>query len=116
MAIKKIIGKVDGSEIIFRKDSSGLWSATVPKDMGGEYVVEIKAYDEAGNYAYSASMLFIVDPSTLEVKFIPLQYSYRFLDKNYNKKMIAQEFAYREVVSSFRSKVLPHNFTAKVVS
>ena len=115
MALKKIIGKVDGSEIIFRKDSSGLWSATVPKDMGGEYVVEIKAYDEAGNYAYSASMLFIVDPSSLQVQFIPLNFAYKTINKEYKERVAVAEYVYYENRSEFDFKELPHQYKMEVV-
>lgn len=116
MAISIIVGKVDGAEIIFRKDSNGSWNATVPRDLDGEYIVEVKAYDEAGNQAYSASMLFIVDPATLQVNMIPLNFAYRFLDEKFNEKMIVSEFAYREVKSDFDFKKVESNFIFKVVS
>ncbi|MEC1744105.1 PF13754 domain-containing protein [Schinkia azotoformans] len=95
MAIVKIVGQVDGEDIIFSLNPDGDWIATVPKALDGEYVVEVKAYDEAGNMSYSSSMLFTVDPATLEVEFIPLQYAYKTFENDpYSKKIIVSEFAY----------------------
>ncbi|WP_458412790.1 PF13754 domain-containing protein [Schinkia sp. CFF1] len=117
MAIVKIVGHVDSVEIIFRLNTEGDWIATIPKDLDGEYVVEVNAYDEAGNMSYASSMLFVVDPSTLKVEFVPLSYAYKTIDDEvYSEKILVSDFAYYEVKSSFNFKELPQNFAAKVVS
>lgn len=117
MAIVKMVGQADGAEIIFRLNDERDWIATIPKDLDGEYVVEIKAYDEAGNQAYASSMLFIVDPATLEVQVIPINYAYKTLEhEDFNNKTVISEFVYHEVRNSFEFKEQPQNFAAKVVS
>ena len=45
--IKQIIGTVDGSDIVLKADSAGLWTATVPAKPNGEYVVALWAEDDA---------------------------------------------------------------------
>jgi hypothetical protein len=116
MAISKMVGAIDGNEIIFRKDSSGFWTAAVPKDLSGEFIVEVIAYDDAGNQAYSSNMLFIVDPYQLGVQIMPLEYAYRVLDENFNKKSIVSEYAYYVTDSIYKFKELPAKYTFKVVS
>ena len=115
MAIVRMVGNVDGKEIIFSKDSGGFWSAAVPKDMKGEYIVEVLAYDEAGNVAYSASMIFIVDPFTLEVKMVPVQFASRVLNEGYKKKTAVSDYVYHVSGSHFKYKEISSNFTFRVV-
>ena len=50
--ITKVIGKVDGKEVIFERAEGDLWNTTVPLDLDGMYVVEVTAYDDAENVAY----------------------------------------------------------------
>lgn len=115
MAIVRMVGNVDGNELVFSKDSGGFWSAAVPKHMNGEYVVEVLVYDEAGNVAYSAGMLFIVDPFTLEVKMVPIQFASRVVDDGYKKKPVISDYVYHVCGSHFKYQELPSNFTYRVV-
>lgn len=65
--VEKMIGKADGFEIIFTPQE-GLWKATVPRKIdSGNYNVEIRAYDSAGNESYIATVLFTVDPSGISI-------------------------------------------------
>ncbi len=47
--MQKVIGKVDGREVIYERSTGDKWTVTVPLDLDGMYVVEVTAYDEAGN-------------------------------------------------------------------
>lgn len=116
MAIVKMVGKVGGNAIIFSRDGSGFWMAAVPKDINGEFIVEVIAFDEAGNEAYSSSMLFIVDASALSVKIIPLQFAYKVLDSEYKEKLSLSDFVFYSSNSDFKFKKMPAKFTARVVS
>lgn len=65
--VEKMVGKADGFEIIFTPHG-GLWKATVPRKIdSGNYNVEIRAYDEAGNESYLATVLYTVDPSGISI-------------------------------------------------
>ena len=65
--VEKIIGRADGFEIVFSQEG-GLWVATVPRKIdSGNYNVEIRARDEAGNESYLATVLCTVDPSGISI-------------------------------------------------
>lgn len=81
--VAKVIGKVDGSEVIYEKGEGGKWTVTVPSDLDGMYVVEVTAYDEAGNSAYCTKMLLIVDPATLCVSLVPYEYIVEVVQDDY---------------------------------
>ena len=63
--VTKVIGKVDGKEVVFERAEGDLWNTTVPLDLDGMYVVEVTAYDDAENVAFCTKILLIVDPTTL---------------------------------------------------
>ena len=73
--VTKVIGKVDGQEVIYERSEGDLWKVTVPLDLDGMYVIEVSAYDEAGNISFCTKMLLIVDPATLCAKLISLDYT-----------------------------------------
>lgn len=50
--VTKVIGKVDGQEVIYERSEGDLWKVTVPLDLDGMYVIEVSAYDEAGNISF----------------------------------------------------------------
>lgn len=81
--VAKVIGKVDGSEVIYEKGEGDKWTVTVPSDLDGMYVVEVTAYDEAGNSAYCTKMLLIVDPATLCVSLVPYEYIVEVVPDDY---------------------------------
>ena len=55
--VTKVIGKVDGKEVVFEHAEGDLWNITVPLDLDGIYVVEVTAYDDAGNVAFCTKIL-----------------------------------------------------------
>lgn len=74
MAVARVFGQVDGVEIILEPKEGNRWEVPVPFDEDGEYVVEILAEDEAGNRAYMAKMLFVVNTAQLCAHIIPLPF------------------------------------------
>lgn len=97
MAVSRVIGTVDGADVILNHKEGNRWEVPVPFDEDGEYVVEIMAEDEAGNRAYMAKMLFVVNRALLRAHVIPLPY-------------------YAElVVDRYRVELLPEKFLAEVV-
>lgn len=81
--ITKVIGKVDGQEVVYERSDGDKWTVTVPSDLDGMYVVEVTAYDEAGNSAYCTKMLLIVDPATLCVSLVPYEYIVEVVQDDY---------------------------------
>lgn len=84
MAIARVFGRVDGSEIVMEQAQGEIWSVPVPLDQDGEYVVEIIAEDEAGNRTYRAKMLYTVDAGNICIHALPLpKYIFELLQAPY---------------------------------
>ncbi|MCM3789412.1 Ig-like domain repeat protein [Domibacillus indicus] len=115
MAVVRMTGEIDGTSIIFSKDKSGTWVAPVPLNLDGEFIVEVTAYDEAGNMAYSTAMLFAIDPSTLSAQVIPLNYVYKVGDDPFACTVISSDFAFYVVDPHMQHAELPQNFSVRVV-
>lgn len=81
--VTKVIGKVDGQEVIYERGEGDKWTATVPLDLDGMYVVEVTAYDNAGNIAFCTKMLLIVDPATLCVQLMAYDYMVEVVQNEY---------------------------------
>lgn len=81
--VTKVIGKVNGQQVIYEREEGDKWIVTVPFDLDGMYVIEVTAYDEAGNIAYCTKMLLIVDPATLCVSLVPYEYTVEVVPDNY---------------------------------
>lgn len=81
--VTKVIGKVDGQEVVYERSDGDKWTVTVHSDLDGMYVVEVTAYDEAGNSAYCTKMLLIVDPATLCVSLVPYEYIVEVVQDDY---------------------------------
>lgn len=96
--IVKVSGKIDGKEVIFEKADGDQWSVMVPYDLDGMYVVELTAENEAGNIAYCTKMLLIVDPATLYVKLVPLDYMVEVISEDYKVTVIPEDYAVEEIL------------------
>lgn len=81
--VTKVIGKVDGQEVIYERGEGDKWIITVPLELDGMYVVEVTAYDDADNIAFCAKMLLIVDPATLCVSLVPYEYIVEVVQDDY---------------------------------
>ena len=72
--VAKLIGTVNGQEIIFDHQGGDTWTCTFPASGTYETVVELKAFDEAGNFCYTAKYCLLLDLNALVVKLLPLNY------------------------------------------
>ena len=90
--IVKVSGKVDGQDVIFERSEGNQWNITVPYDLDGMYVIEVTAENDAGNVAYCTKMLLIVDPATLCVKLVPLDYMVEVVPEEYETHIIPEDY------------------------
>lgn len=73
--VARVVGTVDNREIVFSyNQTTGRWETAVPRDLDGTYVVDLWAYDEAGNASYAATVLFTVDMELLHFNMKMLKY------------------------------------------
>ena len=73
--ITQVWGTLGSSKIIFNKTDGNIWKVTVPFMESGEYIVALYAVDEAGNQAYMARILYVVDLEKLRYEIKMLDYS-----------------------------------------
>lgn len=98
MAVARVFGQVDGVEIVLEPKEGNRWEVPVPFDEDGEYAVEILAEDEAGNRAYMAKMLFVVNTAQLCVHMIPMPFYGKLLaDRRYTATLRPKHY-YGELI------------------
>lgn len=68
--VTRVVGEVNGSSIIFTKTYGESWAAKVPLSEDGEWVVSLYAYDDAGNSAYLAKILYAVTGHELTIRLL----------------------------------------------
>lgn len=74
--VVKVWGTVNSEEIVFYLDQeTGLWECVIPQVDDGEYIIDLYAIDEAGNKAYTATILYTVDSKHLRFEFSILKVS-----------------------------------------
>lgn len=73
----KLTGKIEGQQVAFelvrQEGRTSVFSAEVPSNLDGEYVVELTAEDDAGNIAFICKYLVTIDLTNLCVHLMPLQ-------------------------------------------
>lgn len=113
--VVKVSGKIDGKEVIFERAEGDRWNATVPYDLDGMYVVELTAENDAGNIAYCTKMLLIVDPATLCVKLVPLDYMVEVVPEEYETHIIPEDYLVEVMEEQYQVATLPDLFYVEVV-
>ncbi len=113
--IVKVSGKVDGQDVIFERSEGNQWNITVPYDLDGMYVIEVTAENDAGNVAYCTKMLLIVDPATLCVKLVPLDYMVEVVLEEYETHIIPEDYLVEVMEEQYQVATLPDLFYVEVV-
>ena len=113
--IVKVSGKVDGQDVIFERSEGNQWNITVPYDLDGMYVIEVTAENDAGNVAYCTKVLLIVDPATLCVKLVPLDYMVEVVPEEYETHIIPEDYLVEVMEEQYQVATLPDLFYVEVV-
>ena len=113
--IVKVSGKVDGQDVIFERSEGNQWNITVPYDLDGMYVIEVTAENDAGNVAYCTKMLLIVDPATLCVKLVPLDYMVEVVPEENETHIIPEDYLVEVMEEQYQVATLPDLFYVEVV-
>lgn len=71
--VDKVIGKSSDLELVFEKCEDDKWKIVVPRNVFGQYYLDVYAIDQAGNQTFIAKALFEVDPFSLCYKFRMLE-------------------------------------------
>ena len=81
--VVKLVGKVNGQDIIFERQDGDWWRATVPRTLNGVYIVELTATDDTGNTAFCAKYIVTIDVAALCVHLEPYPYRAELLRHNF---------------------------------
>lgn len=69
--VVRLEGKVQGQDIIFKHVKGGDWEAVIPKNLTGIYIIELTAYDDNGNTAFTTRYILTVDLDALCIHLEP---------------------------------------------
>ena len=90
--VVRLIGKVEGQDVIFTRLKGDIWTAEVPAQKSGRYVMELTAFDEAGNIAYCTDVLFSYDATAMKFTIEPLPYQCTYINDNYFSELSESSF------------------------
>lgn len=66
--VVRLEGKVQGQDVIFDRVQGDDWETVIPPSLNGVYIVELTAYDDAGNMAYTARYILTIDLTSIHAK------------------------------------------------
>lgn len=96
----KLTGKIEGQPVAFelvrQEGRASVFTAEVPANLDGEYVVELTAEDDAGNIAFICKYLVTIDLTNLCVHLMPLQ-DYVLIDQDLGYEMEDVSGIYRMI-------------------
>lgn len=96
----KLTGKIEGRPVAFelvrQEGRASVFTAEVPANLDGEYVVELTAEDDAGNIAFICKYLVTIDLTNLCVHLMPLQ-DYVLIDQDLGYEMEDVSGIYRMI-------------------
>lgn len=72
--VVRVEGIVNRDPIIFSRLVGDQWTARAPSNISGTYVLEMIAYDEAGNIAHISKYIMMYDPINMCACLIPCPY------------------------------------------
>lgn len=90
--VVKLIGKVDGKDVVFARTEGNIWKVNIPVQRSGKYVLELTAYDEAGNMAYVTDVLFTFDVYSMRIVIEPMPYICEAADPNYRAECVGSDY------------------------
>ncbi len=89
--VVRLIGKVESQDVIFTRSKGDIWTAEIPAQKSGRYVMELTAFDEAGNIAYCTDVIFTYDVTAMKFTIEPLPYQCTIIDNYYEIDFAKQD-------------------------
>lgn len=110
-----LTGKIDGAAINFKNVEGDMWQATIPPSLNGAYIVELTAVDEAGNIAYVAEYIVVVDLSTMHVSLQLSPYFSEKMNDKYERNFKVSDFYAEFSERRYEKRFDLSNYYAKIV-
>ena len=96
--VVRLTGNVNGETVLFQRIGGDVWETTVPSSIDGVYVVDMTAYDEAGNEAFWAKYILTVDLASLCAHLYRHPYQAEILECDYVAALCECEIYCAEVL------------------
>ena len=90
--VARVEGIVNGDPVIFQRTTGDQWEAQVPASLNGTYVLEMTAYDEAGNIDHISRYLLMYDPINLCASLLPYPYYTEQIESNYSADVYCSDY------------------------
>lgn len=111
----KLEGMIDDRNVIFERKDDGLWSATVPSNLNGMYIVELTATDEAGNVSFMTGKLYVVDAERLCIHLILDPYYAELIQDEYDIQVMQDGYVVELYTREFEHQLMRDKYTAEVI-
>ena len=92
----QVWGMLGSSKIIFDRTEGDTWKVTVPYLESGEYIVALYAEDVAGNQAYVATILYVVDVEHLRYEIKMMDYAAEVQANGFDINVQMQDYSIEE--------------------
>lgn len=103
--VVKLEGCVNGSDVIFTRKSGDVWETSIPANLSGMYVVELTAYDDAGNKSFLAKYILTIDVDALTVSLELIDYQSAIVRDDYESTAFVSIYYAKLCVNDYRSEV-----------
>lgn len=113
--ITKLEGHVNGQALIFERIAGGIWAADIPGKLVGIYIVDMTAYDDAGNVAYISKYLLAYDPQNLCVHLTPYIYDAELPEDDYNAQLTDDAYT-QSIDDLYAQEIAPDDYYADTVT
>lgn len=94
----KLVGFIDGVEVVFDYFPPNQFKAYIPKRLNGIYNVELKCIDDGGNESGLAGMYIHVDVQKMIFKVLEKLYIEKVDTANFTVKEVSNKYCYRELM------------------
>ena len=112
--VVRLEGKVQGQDVIFKRVKGDEWETVIPSSLNGVYVVELTAYDDAGNMAYTARYILTIDLTSIHAKVRINRIAMKVRLSRYCSKTRLSQYYSRERLSRYSSNIRLSSYYAKV--
>lgn len=90
--VVRLVGTVNGENVIFQRVHGDVWETSVPSSLDGTYVIDMTAYDDAGNEAYWAKYILTIDLTSLCAHLAKHPYQAEILSADFSAALLGGEY------------------------
>ena len=113
--VVRVEGIINGDKVIFEREAGDQWMATVPESLNGVYVVNLTAWDEAGNVAYYAKYILAYDPANLCASLIPCPYQAELVPDTWGAAAALSDYYAQLVPDAWQASVTLSDYYAELI-